>query len=102
LSELQVVDLNKVIFTDGTKIEANANRYTFVWRGTVNYHKQNLEAKLQTVLKEIQSQIKIDNKDDNTELFDNQNITEDLINEKIENLNNDIQKSEKLTPKQKV
>jgi hypothetical protein len=99
---LQVVDLNKVIFTDGTKIETNANRYTFVWRGTVNYHKQNLEAKLQTVLKEIQSQIKIDNKDDNTELFDNQNITEDLINEKIENLNNDIQKSEKLTPKQKV
>lgn len=23
---------------DGTKIEANANRYTFVWRGTLNYH----------------------------------------------------------------
>jgi transposase len=27
-----------VLFQDGTKIEANANRYTFVWRGTVNYH----------------------------------------------------------------
>ena len=23
---------------DGTKIEANANRYTFVWRGSINYH----------------------------------------------------------------
>ena len=23
---------------DGTKIEANANSYTFVWRGSINYH----------------------------------------------------------------
>ena len=28
----------KELFIDGTKIEANANRYTFVWRGSINYH----------------------------------------------------------------
>jgi len=28
----------KELFIDGTKIEANANRYTFVWRGIINYH----------------------------------------------------------------
>ena len=28
----------KELFIDETKIEANANRYTFVWRGTINYH----------------------------------------------------------------
>ena len=28
----------KELYIDGTKIEANANRYTFVWRGSVNYH----------------------------------------------------------------
>lgn len=28
----------KALFIDGTKMEANANRYTFVWRGTLNYH----------------------------------------------------------------
>ena len=28
----------KELYIDGTKIEANANRYTFVWRGTINYH----------------------------------------------------------------
>jgi len=28
----------KELFIDGTKIEANANRYTFVWRGSLNYH----------------------------------------------------------------
>lgn len=26
----------KALFLDGTKLEANANRYTFVWRGTIN------------------------------------------------------------------
>lgn len=30
------------LFLDGTKIEANANRYTFVWRGSINYHLVNL------------------------------------------------------------
>ena len=28
----------EALFIDGTKIEANANRYTFVWRGSLNYH----------------------------------------------------------------
>ena len=28
----------EALYIDGTKIEANANRYTFVWRGSVNYH----------------------------------------------------------------
>lgn len=27
----------KELYIDGTKMEANANRYTFVWRGTINY-----------------------------------------------------------------
>lgn len=28
----------KSLYVDGTKMEANANRYTFVWRGSINYH----------------------------------------------------------------
>lgn len=28
----------EALFIDGTKIEANANRYTFVWRGSLNYY----------------------------------------------------------------
>ena len=28
----------KELYIDGTKLEANANRYTFVWRGSLNYH----------------------------------------------------------------
>ena len=32
----------KELFIDGTKIEANVNRYTFVWRGSINYHLASL------------------------------------------------------------
>lgn len=28
----------KELYIDGTKIEANANRYKFVWRGSLKYH----------------------------------------------------------------
>lgn len=36
----------KELYIDGTKIEANANRYTFVWRGTINYHLAGLLDKI--------------------------------------------------------
>lgn len=36
----------QTLFLDGTKIEANAGRYTFVWRGSINYHLINLLSKV--------------------------------------------------------
>lgn len=38
------------LFIDGTKIEANANRYTFVWRGTINYHLVNLLSNISSLM----------------------------------------------------
>ena len=45
LMEAGEVSLSE-IFIDGTKIEANANKYTFVWRGSIekNYAKLKLKA----------------------------------------------------------
>lgn len=43
------------LFIDGTKIEANANRYTFVWKKAVSKNEQKLRAKLPTILEEIHS-----------------------------------------------
>lgn len=40
------------LFIDGTKIEANANRYTFVWRGTINYHLINLLSNISNLMDE--------------------------------------------------
>ncbi|MDI9414223.1 MAG: IS1182 family transposase [Bacillota bacterium] len=36
----------KSLYIDGTKFEANANRYTFVWRGSINYHLVGLLVKI--------------------------------------------------------
>lgn len=45
----------ETLFVDGTKIEANANRYTFVWRGSINYHLVNLLEKIQELYEEYNS-----------------------------------------------
>src|SRR5690606_23697908 len=42
--ELQYVSLN-VQYIDGTKIESAANRYTCVWKGSVEKNKAKLEEK---------------------------------------------------------
>lgn len=36
----------KEVYTDGTKIEANANRYTFVWGNSVKHNRHKMEEQL--------------------------------------------------------
>ena len=43
----------KSLFVDGTKIEANANRYSFVWAKSVGKNAEKLEEKTARLLKEI-------------------------------------------------
>ncbi|MDG3581897.1 transposase [Galbibacter pacificus] len=47
----------EVQYIDGTKIEAASNRYTFVWRKSVERHKTKLEEKIQAVLASIDAHI---------------------------------------------
>ncbi|MEK5464090.1 IS1182 family transposase [Paenibacillus sp. FSL R7-0210] len=42
-------------FVDGTKIEANANRYTFVWSKAVSKHKAKLQDKVQALFADIEA-----------------------------------------------
>jgi hypothetical protein len=93
LAELGAVDISKVSFTDGTKIEANANRYTFVWRGSINYHKKNLEDKLKKILNEINAQIKRDSEEQNNDMFDSNSITKAQIEQKVKELNEKLRSS---------
>ena len=44
-----------VIYVDGTKLESRANRYTFVWRKSVEKNKAKLEAKIRKVLEMVES-----------------------------------------------
>lgn len=52
LFEAGYVDLDSY-FVDGTKIEANANRYSFVWRKSTERHKKQLQEKVGRLLDEI-------------------------------------------------
>lgn len=41
------------LFVDGTKIEANANKYSFVWKKSTNKYQERLEKKIETLLSEL-------------------------------------------------
>jgi len=53
-----------VLYVDGTKMESRANRYTFVWRKTVEKNKAKLEAKILMILKQVEEGIAQDNQPD--------------------------------------
>jgi hypothetical protein len=101
LAEMGVIDIKEIAYTDGTKIEANANKNTFVWEGSVKYHKEKLEARLKKVLAEIDAQIKEDSKYQNTQSYDEQKIDKEVLNKKIEEINNKLKENRKLPPRQK-
>lgn len=44
----------KVQYIDGTKIESVANKYTFVWRGSVEKYDARLKAKTEALLRQIE------------------------------------------------
>lgn len=46
------IDLERY-FVDGTKIEANANKYSFVWRKSTQNYKAGLQEKIRSLLAEI-------------------------------------------------
>lgn len=47
----------EVQYIDGTKIESAANKYSFVWRGSVEKHDKRLREKTDAVLREIEQVI---------------------------------------------
>jgi len=53
LLEMGYIDLERY-FVDGTKVEANANRYSFVWRKSTEKYQANLQEKVRKLLEEIE------------------------------------------------
>ena len=50
---LDYISLEKY-FVDGTKIEANANRYSFVWKKSTEKYKAGLQEKVKALMAEIE------------------------------------------------
>lgn len=46
LAQQGLLSLDQSIFIDGTKLEANANRYTFVWGKAIKTHKEKMQKQL--------------------------------------------------------
>lgn len=98
LHELNCVSLD-VQYIDGTKIEAVSNKYTFVWRGSVEKNKAKLEQKISSVLRDIDAQIKDDSKTINEEKIQNK-IDSEQLKEKLSELNSKLKNPNKETQKQ--
>lgn len=98
LNELNYVSL-EVQYIDGTKIESASNKYTFVWKGSVEKYKAKLEDKIQSVLNEIDSQTKEDSKEINKQETPRRIDSEEL-KEKLAELNSKLKESSKATQKQ--
>lgn len=98
LHGLKYVSLD-VQYIDGTKIESASNRYTFVWRGSVEKNKEKLEQKIQSILKDIDNQIKEDSKLTNEEELPRK-IDSKTLKEKLSDLNSRLKGTDKTAKKQ--
>lgn len=98
LVEMGYISLN-VQYIDGTKIEAVSNRYTFVWRGSVEKNKAKLELKIQSVLEDINNAILSDNQELNKEELPKE-IDSSELKKRIEELNQQIKEPNKGQKKQ--
>lgn len=97
----QLVELNLIdedsIYIDGTKIEASANKYTFVWRkNTERYNskviEQSKEIYRNAIINEVIPEL---NEEENDEIsIDTLKDLEDALEQKIEDLNDEISNTE--------
>lgn len=88
-------------FLDGTKIEANANQYTFVWKKSMEKNKAKLKEKVLELMKEIEKVNERENQEygdkDLPEMGENTVIDKELLKKKAKELSEQI----KIDPKNK-
>jgi transposase len=81
---LRLKDKNEIsgknIFIDGTKIEAYANRYTFVWRKSVEKYKSKLFVKITELIEKVETELNISISENRSKLH--------MLNQLLNELNN--------------
>jgi transposase len=95
LVELGYVSL-ETQYIDGTKIEASSNRYTFVWRKTVEKNKAKVLEKVNRILADIEAHIQADNQAQNEEVIP-QEMDLEALKKRITELNQQLK-----TPAKKI
>ncbi|WP_310552212.1 IS1182 family transposase [Paenibacillus glufosinatiresistens] len=93
-------------FVDGTKIEANANRYTFVWGKAVVKHKAKLQEKVKTLFATIEEAEKqeerIHSGRDLPELGEASALTGEKLEQAVKELEERLQEKPKDKPLKKA
>lgn len=93
-------------FVDGTKIEANANRYTFVWGKAVVKHKAKLQEKVQTLFATIEEAEKQEERvhggQELLELGESSAITSEKLEQAVKQLEERLQEKPKDKPLKKA
>ena len=79
----------EVQYIDDTKIEARSNKYTFVWRGSVEKYKEKLETKISSVLNDIENHINSENQIANESKVEKA-INSEILKEKISEINSKL------------
>lgn len=83
MAESGHVDLQS-IYTDGTKIEANANRYTFVWGKSIKANKERIAKQLEELWQYTQQVAAEELKDTSPTQFTN--ITSEEVSQTVEKI----------------
>lgn len=80
----------KTTFVDGTKIEANANRYTFVWGRAINKSKERIESQLEDLWNYTQQIAQEELKDTEPIVF--KQIDKEKVSEVIDKIDTTLKK----------
>ena len=59
LVDQKIISLD-VQYVDGTKIEANANKYTFVWKKSTQTNREKLDGKVKAILAEAEKELNLE------------------------------------------
>ncbi len=86
-------------YIDGTKIEATSNKYTFVWRGSVEKYQEKLKTKINRILSDIEESIQSDNQELNTEELPKA-IDSEKLREKLSEINKRLKEPTKKQAKE--
>ncbi|MBP1155784.1 transposase [Paenibacillus sp. PvR052] len=93
-------------FIDGTKIEANANKYTFVWGKAVVKHKAKLQEKVQTLFASIEEAERQEEQErqnqDLLELGESSSITGEKLEKAVQQLEEKLKAKPKDKPLKKA
>jgi len=92
-------------FVDGTKIEANANRYSFVWKKSVQKNRTKVQKKIKDLLKHIEKVQEQEDQEygdrDLEEMGHESTLTPEMIRERMKKLNEILRKQGEPVDKKK-